>query len=200
MTVAVKGLQEVQRFLEQLPEKLQNNVMRGAMRAAAKVVAEEARALAPVSPPNKKNATLYKAHAGSLRDSIRFDSLIDGSRVIGYVRAGPSKNEKNTKNEAAFTVFWVEYGTAAHWIKVKDEARGGVSVRKLNEKAKAGSLKIGQNFIGQSVLHPGAKPRPFMTPALDHKREEATQAAAAYIRHRLSTKHGIDAADEGVQE
>lgn len=40
--------------------------------------------------------------------------------------------------------------------------------------------------------HPGARPKPFMRPALDTEAQRAVIAVGNYMRNRLSTKHGID--------
>ena len=45
--VRIKGLRELNSFLQQLPPKMEKNVLRGALRAGARVVAEEARLRAP---------------------------------------------------------------------------------------------------------------------------------------------------------
>jgi hypothetical protein len=44
----VKGLEEAFKALEQLPAKMEKNILRGAIRAAAKPVADDARRRAPV--------------------------------------------------------------------------------------------------------------------------------------------------------
>ena len=41
--INIKGMAELKRALEQLPAKLEANVMRGAMRAGAKVIADAAK-------------------------------------------------------------------------------------------------------------------------------------------------------------
>ena len=40
--------------------------------------------------------------------------------------------------------------------------------------------------------HPGARPKPFMRPALDTEAQRAVIAVGNYMRNRLATKHGID--------
>ena len=46
--------------------------------------------------------------------------------------------------------------------------------------AKGGALSFGGNFY-KSVAHPGAKPHPFMRPALDTKWREAIEAIGASL-------------------
>lgn len=68
------------------------------------------------------------------------------------------------------------------------------SIGTLNKMAHRGSLKIGENFVGESVHHPGAQPKPFMRPAIDEKQGEAIRAVGEQIRKRL-TKEGINTSD-----
>lgn len=182
--VKVTGLKELALLMQQLPEKIERNVMRGALRAGAKVLEEEALRHVPVD-------------SGDLRKSLK----VSTRNKQGTVTARLSTN--------VFYARWVEYGTGAHWISVNPEdapkrlTRGGVkavSVATLNDKAKSGSLKIGENFVGASVAHPGAKPQPFMRPALDAKSGEAIVAAAEYMKKRLATKHGLDTSDVSIRE
>lgn len=174
--VQVKGLSQLNQFLQQLPAKIEANVLAGALRAGAKVIHAEAVRLAPVDD-------------GDLRASIRVRVRRHKGTVVARVVAN------------AFNARWVEYGTAKHWIKVREDARPvrntrrgqrAVSIRTLNRMAARGSLQIGGNFIGASVVHPGARKKPFLRPALDTKAREAVVAAANYIKRRLHTKHGLD--------
>ena len=55
----------------------------------------------------------------------------------------------------------------------------------MNKMLKRGSLKIGENFVGPVVMHPGHAAKPFLRPALDQKAEEAVNAMGTYIAHRV---------------
>lgn len=178
-TAHVKGLAELDKMLKQLPEKIEKNIMRSAMRAGAKVIMLEAKQLAPVAPPSSKNQKQYSGYAGALRDSIRVStpklSEIKRGTVAASVKVG-GKQKGKTAN--AYYARWVEYGTAAHYIKAK----------------KGGSLSFGGIFA-KGVLHPGAKPNPFMRPAADNASQAALMAIGQKIKSRL-TKAGIDSADD----
>lgn len=154
----VTGLAQLQQYLDQLPAKVERNVLRGALRAGAKLQLAEARRLVPVEKGGK--------HAGALRDSLRIRTSSRGGVIKAIVVAG---------SKLAFWARWVEYGTAAHFIKPR------------NRKSLflAGVFKEG-------VQHPGAKKKPFMRPALDGTVPAAIAAIGAYIRNRLATKEGID--------
>ena len=153
----VKGLAALQAALDSLPAKIEANIMRGALRAGAKVIATAA----------KDNIA---SHSGDLASSVRIGAKIDraAGRVIGYVRAGGQKS-------AAFYAHMVEGGTQAHVIKA----------------APGSALAVGGGLYTQ-VQHPGARPHPFMRPALDSHAGAAVEASREYIRKRLAAKHGID--------
>lgn len=182
----VKGLKELNQFLQQLPAKVEQNVLRGALRAGAMPIRAEAQ---------RRLMMNRSVMSGRLLDSVRVSVRARRGRVTARVVA------KGKMNEA----FWVEYGTAPHFIEVRSEARPArntrrgrrtYSIRTINRMVKRGSLVIGQNFVGQSVMHPGARAKPFMRPALDTRARDAVMEAAKYIRRRLAMKHGLTRASE----
>lgn len=95
--IAISGLKELDAALQDLPAKIEKNVLRGAMRAGAKVMLDAARQQVPVK-------------TGALRDSLTLKSGYQRGRVTGTVRAGNSK---------AYYAHMVELGTARHFIKPK---------------------------------------------------------------------------------
>lgn len=195
---SVKGLSELQKFLDQLPAKLEANVMRGALRSGAKIIEAAAKANVSVSPPANKT---FGGYAGALRDSIRVSARIyGGGRVTASIKAG-GKNKKTGAD--VFYAKWVEFGTRPHLISVQEDEKN-INIRRsvkfgrvmkeslttINRRV----LKIGNTFIGPTVKHPGSQPRPFMRPALDGQAQNAVVATAEYIKKRL-TKEGLNAAD-----
>jgi HK97 gp10 family phage protein len=96
-TVYVKGLAELQKFLDQLPAKLERNVMRGALRVAAKDILLPA----TVSGAQKDTGAL----ASSLRVSVRAKR--------GEVRAAVKTD--------LFYARLVEYGTRPHIITSRND-------------------------------------------------------------------------------
>lgn len=90
--IEIKGAAELYAALQQLPAKIERNVMRGAIRAGALVIQEEAKRLVPMK-------------SGALRDSVRVSVRAVRGRVFATIRAGNSK---------AFYAHMVEFGTAAH--------------------------------------------------------------------------------------
>jgi HK97 gp10 family phage protein len=185
--VHIKGLKELNARLQQLPVKLEKNVLRGALRAGAKVIWQEAMANVPVKAGVLRAGLIYNVARGT------------PGTVVARV---------SVTGAHAYIARWVEYGTAAHFIKVNKEARPvrmtrrgprSWSMRTINRSVAKGSLVIGGHFVGESVAHPGAQPRPFMRPALDSQATAAVVAAAEYIKKRLATKHGIDTADISIE-
>ena len=103
---------------------------------------------------------------------------------------------------------WVEFGTSAHYIKVQDSEKPinarlskkrGKIVRASMTTVNRNVLQIGANFVGPTVFHPGAKPKPYMRPALDARAQDAVIAAGEYIKKRLATKNGLDTSDITIE-
>lgn len=59
----VEGLAELQKMLDDLPANIEKNIMRGGLRAAAKVVQEEAQRVCPVGSGNLPKGEIYFTRA-----------------------------------------------------------------------------------------------------------------------------------------
>lgn len=177
--ISISGLKELDELMKNLPTKIEVNVMRGALRAGQKVMLEGA----------KSNlASITKQDTGLLAKSlkIRFEGK---SLKYGWLRTHLVAGSKD-----AYYAHMVEFGTAAHYISIKKEVRPGrmtrrgekkFSVSTINEMVNRGSLKIGGQFVGASVAHPGSQPKPFMRRTFDSCNLQAINAVAEYIRKRL---------------
>lgn len=110
--VKIKGLRELQDFLTKLPVKMEQNVLRGGMRAGANVVKTEARRLAPVK-------------TGKLRDGIKVSTSARRGRVSAKVKL---------TGKHAYLGRWLEFGTAAHQIKARGKGLffGGLFARSVD--------------------------------------------------------------------
>jgi HK97 gp10 family phage protein len=100
-------------FLQQLPVKVERNIMRAAMRAGANEFKKGAQDAAPVDD-------------GDLRASIRVTTRSKKGTVYASVKAGGKK---------APHWHWVEFGTAAHKIKAKPQhalAFNGTTLREVD--------------------------------------------------------------------
>ena len=92
--------------------------------------------------------------------------------------------------KGAYKAPWLEYGTKPHFISVDAADSGGRTVGRINRLNKTadreGSLRIGGNFVGPVVHHPGAKETKFFRPAIDSQWEAAVAAASAYLARRMT--------------
>lgn len=96
--VTVSGLAELHKMLQQLPGKIEGNLMRGALRAGQKVFLDAARSRVPVD-------------SGELRDSLRIQTK-GKSKKFGWVRVNLVAG-----NKKAWYAHMVEFGTVRHMIK-----------------------------------------------------------------------------------
>ncbi|MXS81575.1 HK97-gp10 family putative phage morphogenesis protein [Nitrosomonas oligotropha] len=177
--IYVKGLDELQKFMDQLPAKMEANIMRGALRAGMSVVKDKAK----MSIENQSG------------------ELASGLRVYTRIREGIIRASLVTGGYHGYVAMWVEFGTRPHLIKVQEEekkinyrlsAKRGELVRESMTTVNRRVLMIGGNFVGPVIKHPGAKPKPFLRPALDTEGTRAIVAAGNYIKMRLEKKHGLD--------
>lgn len=145
----IDGLSELQAYLDQLPALVEKKLLRGALRAGQMVVLNQARGS-------------VHSISGDLAASMRVTTSARNGVVKATVKAG---------NKKAFYARWVEFGTAAHYIKPKN----------------AKSLFFA-GLLREGVQHPGSKKKPFMRPALDMAAQDnspAFQAVADYIRAKV---------------
>lgn len=175
----VAGLAALQKMLDELPAKVEGNVLRGGLRAGARVFEDEVKRTVPVG-------------SGRLRNSVRVSVRLLRGRVMATVKVGGRSKEKEVirlpngrlkiKYVSPFYAKWVEFGTARHAIKATT-AKG--LVLRSNSRASSGFANRWMVTVLDSVEHPGAKARPFMRPAFDGKNSAALDAVADYIRARL---------------
>jgi len=175
MAVKVKGKATLDAFLASLPAKLEVNVLKPALKAGAEVIADRQRQMVR-------------------SEEVRGDIKTSTSAKDGVVTA-----KVQVKGKFAFIAPWLEFGTAAHFIKVSDEARKGRTVNRMNRQLREGSLVINGQFVGDTVLHPGARSYPFFRPGYDAAQDEAVAAIGAHIRAKL-TPSGINTPDNGPAE
>lgn len=160
----VKGRSEVKAFLDRLPAQLEAKVLRGAARAAIGVVKDEV-------------STNLDSHV--VREALH----------VPPTKVEPGRISVKLTVKGAWPrslATWQEYGTAPHIISVADDRdRQGMSIARINQVQKGGTLVIGGRPIGKVVEHPGVDPHPVFRPALDSKEREAIAAAQSYISSRV---------------
>ena len=157
--INITGGDDLFAALQALPVKLEKNIMRGAMRAGAKLMLEDARAKCPVSPPSGVASKKYGAKEGELRDSLRISTGAKNGKVYAFVKAG---------NKAAFYARMVEYGTVPH-----EEPLGAKH-----------ALMLGGTFR-DAINHPGADAHAFKRPAFYGNADNSIAQVADYIGARL---------------
>jgi len=128
---SISGGRELDAFLQQLPVKVERNILRAALRAGANEFKDEAKLRVPVDE-------------GDLRASIRVTTTSKRGTVYAKLKAGGKR---------APHANLVEFGTAAHKILAKPGhalSFNGVAVREVNHPgAKA-----------QPFMRPAADSRP----------------------------------------
>lgn len=149
---------KLQRALHALPDKIFEKVVKSAANLAMRPVIRAARAKVPV------NQGLLKASLGTRRKTYKRAKVV-------YVAVGPREGFKDpeTGAEPRFYAHLVELGTAPH-----------------NVPAPPGGLRIGESVVHGGVEHPGAKPRPFLRPAIDENKQ------AVMHRYREQLWRGIE--------
>jgi hypothetical protein len=172
----VRGRSDVKRFMAAAPPALEK-VLRGAGKAAATVIADEAKVRAP---------------SDDVRNDIVTKSTSEPGQIVVRVTVKPGWGRS--------VGIWAEYGTAPHFITVDESQRRGRGIGRVNTQLREAqgdaSLVIGGQFVGKTVFHPGARAIPFMRPALDTKEAEAVAAARTYIAARVRPS-GVVGASNG---
>jgi HK97 gp10 family phage protein len=170
------GRSEASAYIASLPEQL-TRLLQGAARAGGRVIADEAKS---------------RSVSDEVADAVVIRTKNDDHRVVVRVTIKPGWTYSRA--------LWLEYGTSPHFISVDDEQRQALGIRRINAKVKEadgdGSLVIGGKFVGKTLFHPGARPHPFLRPALDTKEAEAVTAMQSYINARVS-RAGIALTDDG---
>jgi len=160
--VEITGLKELYDLLQDLPTKVEKNVMRGALRRGQNVFKDAAKSLI-----NNKTGALSK----SIR--VRFKTK---SEKMGWIRSHLIAGDKD-----AYYAHIVEFGSASYYT-----GKGKTVGKPYTIKGKGGKalLIAGGNPV-KSVVHPGSRPKPFMRPAFDNSNQTAINEMATYIRDRL---------------
>lgn len=153
----IEGLSDLNKALQELPAKIERNILRGALREGSKEFLAKAREEVP-----KKSGALLK--------SLRVSARVKQGKVTATMTAG---------NKVAFYAHMVEFGTASFYTG-SGESVGAPYEIKPNGKA----LKVGDYYFGK-ITQPGVKPQPFMRPAFDAGSADAVKAVTDYIKKRL---------------
>lgn len=160
--VKVDGLRELRAQLMAIPDKLRRRALRTALAAGARVVRDQARALAPVlqAPVMRKGAVIRKP--GTLRDaiSVRTSKIARRAGNVGvFVNVRPLTKQKVSAFKAAAPAgmksgkynpndpfYW-------RWLEFGRQGRPGQPERK-----RVGRLKIGGVVVLKGVRRRRALP------------------------------------------
>lgn len=161
----VQGLKELHAMLQELPVRIERNIMRGAIRAGANVYRDAARAAAPVDD-------------GTLKRSIKTGSTnVKKGKVV--VNVGTD----------LYYARMVEFGTASYYTGTGRTVGKPYKIPKTSKTGKMTKrLKKALRFNGvivNSATHPGIKPQPFMRRAFDGASDQAVATFAQYVATRL---------------
>ena len=173
----IKGLDEFQRALEQLPKNIARNVLRGAVNAGAKVLREEAEVLAPVYEgddprvePGRIKENVYQKHIAELSNEFLqtyYVGVRSGKRRGKYKVVVDGK----TTYLDAFYWWWVEFG---HFY-VPPGIQKGKGTGAAN-KAHRESAHLAGVWI---------EPRSFIRPAFAIAKNDAIDAMVNYMARRI---------------
>lgn len=179
-------LSDVVSKLKALPMRVGTAVVRRGLLAGARVIGEEARIRAPQPQPRSRRGKLKGPErargapgtwaTGRLRKAIAWESrgvFRDATgvpvehRAVVIIRK-PRGGGRNVRRYAHL----VEYGTKPHRM-------GKGAITRIYPRSKAEQKAVG-------AMHPGARPRPYLRPALDTKGEEAIRTIEAVVRRELA--------------
>jgi HK97 gp10 family phage protein len=146
--------------LDDLPKKIEIKLSRGALRAAAKPMQDQAKALAPIGAPREVTNPAGQRQSvggGELKKSIRISGTF--SAKTGVI---------SVKVKAGSKIAWyaniVEHGARPHVIP--------------------GPVYFNGRYY-KNIQHPGFAARPFMRPAFDATGQAMIDAFADYMRKNL---------------
>ena len=170
----VRGQREVKVHFASL-RALTEDMLRGAARAGARVVQREAKRL-------------------SINDIVAKNIIVTEPEATGLIVVRITVRRKRWVTSLAH---WQEWGTDPHFVQISAEDGGGRSAKRVNKLVGQNVLVIGGNFVAGTVWHPGARPNPFLRPALDNTEREAVAEMQGYINSRIVGGRITPASDDG---
>jgi len=167
LSAKIEGLAEIERRLSAMPVVIQRRILRGALRAGARVFRRHMVQEVPISGERRLDYTgLAPKIPGDLRRSIRVGKpYIDRGRLSITTKAG---------NDKAFYAHMVEVGVRPHTIS-----------RRRNLGRSRNVLVIARQFVSGPVRHPGFAGRFFARSALASGEGPAVLAFRNYFDNRV---------------
>lgn len=167
--VKVLGAKEVLKSLEGVKDALRKRITRKALYQGAVIIRDEARRLAPVRTGALKGAIVARTdkdpdvpgeYAGYVSIANKPMVLTDAGKLVSS-KSAAKRGTKGQKLNPRRYAHLVEYGTQPHAVGKSDV------LERPGKKAKT---------VQKGTLHPGARAKPFLRPAVEAKREEAFRA------------------------
>lgn len=147
--ISIRGLDEIERRLQQLPEKLRRKAIRKALKDGSEILRAEAeRNVSKIvrKRPIKNDFLLFLRGPDIRGNRPRLKDAVVSTIKVG---AGDASARVGLDYKKVHHGHLVEFGTNEHWIKIKLR---GKTIR---------------------LHHPGSLAQPFMRPAFDSKGKEA---------------------------
>ena len=145
----VSGIEKLDAELKKLDKKVSAKLVKKATRAGAKILLKEMKSRVAVG-------------TGKLRKSLGI--LVGKMRGKGARLKVGARRGKNQRYDG-FHAHFIEFGTAAHFIKKKGK----------------GVLSVFGKVFGKEIEHPGQTAKPFMRPAADAKQTEIINAIGSEL-------------------
>ena len=153
MTTQIKGLKQLNWNIKKIENRIIIDAGVELTKKAAQTIGRAARKKCPVKTGNLKKSITVQRVKKRIPGKIIY--------LVGH------KIGKKVKNDGGYGRL-VEFGTMSHEIPKKDA---------ILKRAKI-AMRIGKNFVGGVVTHPGAKKTPYMRPAFDEYWKKGLEAGA----------------------
>jgi len=112
------GAKELEKALRTLPNKIQDKVLKSALRSGAQVIRKEAKARVPV-------------RSGVLKDSITVKTATEKQRDQGLVFVG---FDKTASRRAHLTEYGTSHSAAHPFMRPALDARGSDAIKKIGDR------------------------------------------------------------------
>lgn len=161
----VKGVKGLRSHLKRIDREMVKQT-RPATRAGARIIRDEART----------RVRALGVRPAVSRKIVTRDRQREPTTQVGY-------QIKTSKNDAFYLRFF-EVGAQSHEITVRKK-KGKRALRAMRGPLKGKFLTPGWRKGRVSVQHPGLRPRPFLRPAFQAKRDEAVREMTRVYRETL---------------
>lgn len=176
ITVQLTGFKELADALKDLPQNIAKNHLRSAVSAAAMVVRNEAKVLAPVDTGTLRRSMYIKQifeKCGPTKQ-VYYVGARQGRQYREHIEVTKGGKVKKVKNQDAFYARFVEFGhfTRRPGGRLRKTNRGQANNQQLADEVQAGKVRW-------------VAPQPFLRPAFYNKQSAAIEAMKAKLKARI---------------